>query len=91
MFSIQEISQQTLRLLYPVADIDYNELDGDRLGPFSRSQRRQCLSVAVIDDTECEEPEESFTLSLTTDEQFINITRSSVNVYIEDAREIECG
>lgn len=77
--------------MYPVADEDYNKLDENPLGPFSRSQRRQCLSVVVVDDTECEEPEESFTLSLTTDEEFINISRGSVNVYIEDAQEIECG
>lgn len=77
--------------MYAVAGEDYSRLQEGRLGPFSLSQRRQCLSVVVVDDTVCEEPEEFFTLSLTTDEQFINISRGSVNVYIGDAQEIECG
>ena len=74
-----------------VAGDDYIELQDVSLGTFSLSQRLNCLTVTVIDDTLCEEPEESFTLTLTTDDEFIEITRDSVTVYIEDFMEIECG
>ena len=47
--------------------------------------------MSVTDDSICEEPEESFVLSLTTDDEFIDISRDSVTVYIEDGLEIECG
>jgi hypothetical protein len=73
-----------------VAGEDYTGLQDVPLGPFSLSQRRNCLSVAVTDDSICEEPEESFVLSLTTDDEFIDISRDSVTVYIEDGLEIEC-
>ncbi|CAI8016676.1 FRAS1-related extracellular matrix protein 2, partial [Geodia barretti] len=73
-----------------VAGEDYTGLQDVPLGPFSLSQRRNCLSVSVTDDGICEEPEESFVLSLTTDDEFIDISRDSVTVYIEDGLEIEC-
>lgn len=74
-----------------VAGDDYVELQDVSLGPFSLSQRLHCLTVSVIDDSLCEEPEESFTLTLTTDDEFIDISHDSVTVYIEDFNEIECG
>ena len=74
-----------------VAGEDYTALDEAPLGPFSLTQRRHCLSVAITDDSVCEEPEESFVLSLTTDDEFIDIRTDSVTVYIEDQQEIECG
>ena len=74
-----------------VAGEDYVGLQDLPLGPFSLSQRRNCLSVALTDDSVCEEPEESFVLSLSTDDEFIEIGRDSVTVYIEDGLEIECG
>ena len=86
-----ELRLNSSPLLSVVAGEDYTQLVGDPLGPFSNSQRRLCRDVVVIDDSVCEEPEESFILSLTTEEKFIDISRDSVTVYIEDAEEVECG
>jgi hypothetical protein len=73
-----------------IAGEDYTSLQEEPLGPFSQSQHRHCLGVVVADDSLCEEPEESFTLSLTADDDFIDISRGSVTVYIEDVEEVEC-
>ena len=77
--------------LSSVAGADYVQLDQVPLGPFSLTQRRSCARVEVMDDAVCEEPEESLSLRLTSEEDFIDISRDSVTVYIEDAAEIECG
>ena len=81
----------TLSALSAVAGVDYSLPQDTLLGPFSLSHPRHCLVVSVIDDSLCEEPEESFILSLSTSDEFINIPRDSVTVYIEDSMEIECG
>ena len=64
---------------------------GEQLGPFSIFQQRHCLDISISDDDVCEEPEESFSLSLSTGGQAVNISREIVTVYIEDAGEVECG
>lgn len=70
--------------------VDYIPLMEEPLGNFSRTQRRQCLTVTIMDDEVCEEPEESFSLSISMPE-FVNTSRGVVNIYIRDSGEVECS
>ena len=70
--------------------MDYVPAVEEPLGSFSRTQRRQCLMVTIIDDEICEEPEESFRLNISAPE-FVNVTREVVKIYISDSGEIECS
>ena len=60
---------------------------------FNTGDNRQCHTVNIVNDDECEEPAEDFfsNLELVSGVPIITVIRPEAQVFIDDTGEPECG
>ena len=60
---------------------------------FNTGDERQCHTITIVDDDDCEQPAENFfsDLRLYSGQQFITIYPARAQVIIDDDNEPECG
>ena len=71
---------------------DYEAVVGEQL-VFNTGDDRQCHTVNIVDDDDCEQPAEDFfsNLMFVSGQQVVTINRPQAEVVIDDDNEPECG
>ena len=82
----------TTTLNFTVAPGDYGAVVGEQL-VFNTGDARQCHTVNIVDDDNCEQPAEDFfsNLMFVSGQPLVTINRPQAQVIIDDDNEPECG
>ena len=82
----------TTTLNFTVAPGDYGAVVGEQL-VFNAGDDRQCHTVNIVDDNDCEQPAEDFfsNLMFVSGQQVVTINPAQAQVIIDDDSEPECG